>query len=110
VSGVDPRERWLFCQRHGGWWKGVYAADSFIATCPACREKKKQRSAPPKSSWLMQITPGKFKTMKEEIDRPIPHYPNWAYWCPLHNGSWESELYREAYVVPCPDCLSKEEG
>lgn len=59
---------------------------------------------------LMRMTPGRFKHFRERgpgFDKPIPHYPNWIYWCPKCQKNWEGELYHEAYFVPCPDCRGK---
>ena len=42
--------------------------------------------------------------------RPIPHYPNWSYFCPECEKPWESQLERPAYFVPCPECNLKKNG
>lgn len=39
---------------------------------------------------------------------PIPHYPNWQYWCPEHEGPYEIDVrWTEDYVTACPDCIRK---
>ncbi len=39
---------------------------------------------------------------------PAPHYPYWRYYCPSCLEFWESELYRDNFVLICPDCFEKE--
>ena len=35
---------------------------------------------------------------------PMPHYPNWRYYCPTCRKFWESPLYHDNFIVDCPDC------
>ncbi|MCK9569526.1 hypothetical protein M0R72_11350 [Candidatus Pacearchaeota archaeon] len=60
---------------------------------------------------LMKIPPGRFKQMMDKkepgISEPIPHYPNWIYWCPKCQRNWEGEDYFDLFSQPCPDCRGK---
>jgi hypothetical protein len=40
---------------------------------------------------------------------PIPHYPNWVYYCPTCKRIWELDVKLSPnYVTKCFDCVRQE--